>query len=210
MSHIVLLGDSIFDNGAYVHGGPAVIDQVRERLPEGWRATLNASDGSVIDDVHRQLAQLPEGASHLVVSVGGNDILAEIAVLGESVGTVGEGLRRLAEIRDGFERAYRRLAHALRGRGLPAVVATIYNPHFPDGGLQREAVAALCLFNDVVFGAARECRLPVLDLRAVCTAAEDYANPIEPSSLGGAKIALAIRDILMGHDFSRREAALLP
>jgi len=29
MTHLVLLGDSIFDNAAYVAGAPAVIDQVR-------------------------------------------------------------------------------------------------------------------------------------------------------------------------------------
>ena len=47
-SQLVLLGDSIFDNAAYVPGRPAVIDQVRNRLRQGWRATLLARDGSVI------------------------------------------------------------------------------------------------------------------------------------------------------------------
>lgn len=32
-------------------------------------------------------------------------------------------------------------------------------------------------------------RLPVINLRAICTYPEDYANPVEPSSVGGAKIA---------------------
>ena len=39
MSHLVLLGDSIFDNARYVPGGPAVIEQVRQSLPTGWRAS---------------------------------------------------------------------------------------------------------------------------------------------------------------------------
>ncbi|MGZ8470667.1 MAG: SGNH/GDSL hydrolase family protein, partial [Gemmatirosa sp.] len=33
MRHLVLLGDSIFDNAAYVRGGPDVVAQVRARLP---------------------------------------------------------------------------------------------------------------------------------------------------------------------------------
>ena len=33
MQHLVLLGDSILDNGAYTAGGPAVIEQVRAILP---------------------------------------------------------------------------------------------------------------------------------------------------------------------------------
>ena len=42
MGHVVLLGDSIFDNALYVPGGPAVIDQLRRELPAGWSATLLA------------------------------------------------------------------------------------------------------------------------------------------------------------------------
>ena len=35
MSHVVLLGDSIFDNGRYVPGGPSVIEHLRKALPAG-------------------------------------------------------------------------------------------------------------------------------------------------------------------------------
>ena len=35
MSHVVLLGDSIFDNAAYVPDRPPVIDQVRRRIAAG-------------------------------------------------------------------------------------------------------------------------------------------------------------------------------
>ena len=55
MSHVVLLGDSIFDNAAYVRGGPDVIRQLREVLPPGWTGTLRAVDGAVTASVPRQL-----------------------------------------------------------------------------------------------------------------------------------------------------------
>ena len=42
MTHAVLLGDSIFDNAAYVASGPDVLRQLSGILPSGWRATLNA------------------------------------------------------------------------------------------------------------------------------------------------------------------------
>ena len=51
---------------------------------------------------------------------------------------------------------------------------------------------ALALFNDVIIQVAMENRLRILDLRTVCNSPEDYANPIEPSSNGGVKIAEAI------------------
>ena len=40
--------------------------------------------------------------------------------------------------------------------------------------------------------------LQVIDLRAICSRAEDYANPIEPSSIGGEKIARAIVALVTG------------
>jgi len=75
MGHVVLLGDSIFDNAAYVPGGPAVIDHLTAALPHGWRETLLAVDGAGADDVATQLRSLPADATHLVVSAGGNDAL---------------------------------------------------------------------------------------------------------------------------------------
>ncbi len=54
MAHIVLLGDSIFDNGRYVLGGPDVIAQVRKSVSAGWKASLLAVDGSMTDDVPGQ------------------------------------------------------------------------------------------------------------------------------------------------------------
>ena len=51
VGHVVLLGDSIFDNAAYVAGAPDVVRQVRQRLPQGSKATLAAVDGSTIGDV---------------------------------------------------------------------------------------------------------------------------------------------------------------
>jgi hypothetical protein len=210
MSHLALLGDSTFDNAAYVGAGPALVDQVRERLPAGWRVTLLAVDGSLIADVLEQLAALADDVSHLVVSVGGNDLLAELSVLGTRVGTVGEGLGRLATIRDRFERDYERMLQAIDAVGRPAALCTIYNPRFTDAVLQREASTALALFDDAIVRAARRARLPVLDLRAVCTAEDDYATPIEPSAAGGAKMAGAISELLLQHDFTRKTTSLWP
>jgi hypothetical protein len=52
-----------------------VIEHLRKRLPNHWRATLLAVDGSVASGVSRQLGGLPADATHLVVSTGGNNAL---------------------------------------------------------------------------------------------------------------------------------------
>ncbi|HEX8423173.1 MAG TPA: hypothetical protein VF634_07170, partial [Pyrinomonadaceae bacterium] len=64
MGHAILLGDSIFDNAAYVGARePDVVRQLREQLPGGWQATLLAIDGSVIGGVRAQAARLPADSS---------------------------------------------------------------------------------------------------------------------------------------------------
>jgi hypothetical protein len=42
--HVVLLGDSIFDNRAYTGGDPDVIAHLRALLPSGWQASLVAGE----------------------------------------------------------------------------------------------------------------------------------------------------------------------
>jgi hypothetical protein len=43
--------------------------------------------------------------------------------------------------------------------------------------------------------------LPLIDLRLICNDDADFANPIEPSVQGGAKIAAAIETLLADYDF---------
>lgn len=189
--HIILLGDSIFDNGAYVGGAPDVVRQLRDLLPQDWRATLLAVDGAVTDSVARQLAGIPAEASLLVVSTGGNDALGESWLLGESVGSVGEGMMRLADAQSRFRERYERMVDGVLARRLPTALCTIYDADFP--APQGQVItAALSLFNDVITRAAFSRRLPLIDLRLICAEPADYANPIEPSEQGGAKIAAAI------------------
>jgi lysophospholipase L1-like esterase len=190
--HIVLLGDSIFDNTGYVPGGPDVVNQLRALLPGGWRATLNAVDGSVAGDVKRQIGWLGSDVTHLVVSVGGNDALGYSSLLDEGATSVAEALLSLSEAADRFAENYRAMLDGILARRLQTAVCTIYDPRFPDPIRRRIATAALTLFNDVITREAFARKLPLIDLRLICNDDGDFANPIEPSVQGGEKIAAAI------------------
>ena len=63
MKHIILLGDSIFDNASYVPGKSPIIKQLQSQLPTSWKATLLAVDGDVTEDVLSQTSNLPDDAS---------------------------------------------------------------------------------------------------------------------------------------------------
>jgi hypothetical protein len=197
MPKIDLLGDSILDNAAYTRGGPDVISQVRERLPSGWSATLLAVDGSTTEDIADQLTRVTDKTTHLVLSVGGNNALGHIGVLEVPAASVADAVGLLADVVSDFEQRYRLAVAACFATSLPMAVCTIYNGWF-DGPFQRLATTMVALFNDVIIRVAAEHSLDVIDLRAVCKAAEDYANPIEPSSVGGAKIAQVIVGLVCG------------
>ncbi len=206
MKHIVLLGDSIFDNAAYVSGGPDVVHQLRERLPAGWQATLRAVDGATTSGVKAQLQRLPRDASHLILSVGGNDALGQSGILSQRASSVAEALNGLAAIREQFGRSYRAMLEAVLALGLPTAVCTIYDANYPEDQHQRLVVTALTVFNDCITREAFARGLPLIDLRLLCDRKEDYANPIEPSVRGGEKIAAAIAHLVASHDFSRQRS----
>jgi hypothetical protein len=204
MTQVVLLGDSVFDNAAYVGGGADVLTHMRRRAPDGWGATLLAVDGSVVDGVHSQLQRVPAEATHLVVSAGGNDALQSAGILEERAGSTAEVLLRLADVTEQFEASYRRMLRAAVETGKPTAVCTVYYPRFPDALAQRLAVTALTVFNDAILRAAFGAGVPLLDLRLICNEDGDYANPIEPSEAGGAKIADAITRLVSEHNFGHR------
>jgi hypothetical protein len=201
MPHVVLLGDSIFDNAAYVALGEAVIEGLARQLPAGLRASLLARDGAVIADVAPQLTGLPADASHLLVSVGGNDALLRAGVLEEPATSVADALAQLRSIRDRFRADYEAMLDAVLRPKLPTALCTIYEAQLPDIELRELAAVALTVLNDVITRNAVARRLPLIDLRVIFSRSSDYANAIEPSGQGGRKIAAAIVELLQRHDF---------
>lgn len=199
---VVLLGDSVFDNGAYVGGLPDVAEQVRGSLAAGATAVLAAIDGSQIEGVGGQFKRVPPDATHVIVSVGGNDALDCLNLFDTPVGSIAEALLRIGDVGSTFGFKYRRMLESTLAFGIPTAVCTIYYPRFPEAGLQAVAVAALSHFNDRILLEAFRVGVPILDLRLICDDPQDYANPIEPSAQGGQKIADAIARLVRGHDFA--------
>lgn len=209
MAHIALIGDSIFDNAAYTIGGPAVIKQVRKLIPIGWRATLGAVDGAGIDGIASQLARLPADVDRLVVSVGGNDVLNLAPLLETPVTTSAEAVRMIGDAARAFENAYREMLQQCLHTDRHAVICTIYSGNFPDPEFQRVATTALAPFNDAIIRIGVEHALTMIDLRLICRVPADYANPIEPSSTGGEKIAKAIVRAASGDGGWERSARII-
>ena len=171
------------------------------------RSSSLAVDGSTTVDVSSQVQRIPSDATHLVLSVGGNDAIMNSDVLLKPLDSTATALGNLTDVSQEFEEKYRRAVAACRKTGYPLTICTIYNGNFPDREYQRLASTALMVFNDAILRVGFEFGLTVIDLRFVCSSPEDYANPIEPSSKGGAKIARCIvRSIEQGGNPGARVA----
>ncbi len=118
----------------------------------------------------------------------------------EEAASVEQALGRLADIHDQFQHAYRGMLARVAEHGKPVAVCTVYDA-IP--GLARTDRAGLCVFNDIILREAFRIGAPVIDLRLICADRDDYAptSPIEPSAVGGGKIARAISRLVLEHDF---------
>jgi len=192
MPHIVLLGDSTFDNKVYVPNGSDVLSHLMGCLGSEWDASLQAVDGDKVEHVHQQLDDLPNDATHLVLSVGGNNALSHTDILFNRTESVLEVLSEMAKVAERFVESYGTLVCTLKDLNKSITVCTIYHPPLSDTTMQQLALTALPIFNDAILKIAFAEGLPVIDLRLVCTEASDFVNQIEPSESGGAKIAAAV------------------
>lgn len=191
MRHIVLLGDSVFDNRAYTHGDPDVAAHLRQLLPAPSSVTLCAIDGSTTYDVGCQLDRVPKHATDLVLSLGGNDAIMNADLLSLPVSSTAEALDLFRDRVAAFATSYGHVVEALVALGRRAIVCTIYHGKLAEPEARRAPIA-LAMFNDVILRSALRFGLCAIDLRAVCDTPEDFANPIEPSGQGGRKIAMAV------------------
>merc|ERR1740130_2157991 len=100
-------------------------------MERGWDMTVLAQDGSMLEDVkERQVPLIPEGATHIVLSASGNDLLSLLNQMvlanftfSSMYGTIGIGLNEVAE-------KYRALLQQLKSHGCHLAVCTVYRPNF--------------------------------------------------------------------------------
>ena len=223
MKSIYLLGDSIIDNGAYVG-----IDEkdVASHLNSMYKCSpqinINnrAVDGHTMKDLlDTQLSD--EGlneATHIVMSIGGNDLLQNISFL-QMTSKLSEvmnkdarigkwGVRELNpsrnkvfeetyfEIIKPFNSLYETIVEKLSNYRAKLLLCTVYegdlfgSDEFKNVFYSSKTMVSI--FNDLVYKSSSKFKTDVLELRNIFVSSEDYANPIEPSHIGGEKLAKSI------------------
>ena len=199
MAVVNLLGDSIIDNKVYV--GPHELS-VTEHLHNLTDDVINsiAVDGHTTKDVIRaQLDKLPYYSTHQVLSIGGNDLLQNMFFLKNTEQlTANEVFEQSVGIMAPIKRRYQTIVEKLSLQNSNILLCTVYegnllnDPLLYDIALSSKAMVSM--LNDIVYSTANMYNAEVLELRNIFTKPRDYANPIEPSHIGGSKFALEIND----------------
>lgn len=200
---IALLGDSTFDNAAYIGGQEHGVRSQLERVfgSGAARVDLLAVDAAVTESVlEQQVPRVPRDATHVLLSVGGNDALHTRWHLESArIGTAAEALLLLYELQSAFESRYRGLVSRICDSRQPPPRLMLVVPYWPrfgdvqDSEDQRVAHTGMALYADVILREATSRGLPVLALRA---SPQYYANPIKPSAAGGAAMAAMIKRMI--------------
>ena len=197
---ITLFGDSIIDNGVYVGSEElSVLQHLQQRRPDRIFEQRAVDGDTTADVLSNQLVDRHSGIG--VLSIGGNDLLQNMRLLAtEDRVTPMELFESLGAVADGFIDRYQSILSMLRG---PCLVMTIYNPSFQRdpamAHLQRSCEMVVGMFNDIIHQLARQHDKDLLELRDIFVEESDYANPIEPSHIGGGKLADAIIEWVEKH-----------
>ena len=205
-SQLVLLGDSIIDNKTYVLDGEFSVFEHIQSKTETPVIQL-ALDGATTDDViSKQINLIPFGASHIVLSVGGNDLLNEIDFLLEDFKyTPNQVLERCQSLIAPITQKYESIVSQLQTTSrVNLLLCTVYEGNL-EGSVMYDDIAVssramLSLFNDSVYKTHNMFKTEILELRNIFVSPEDYANPIEPSHIGGEKLAKAINKWVETHN----------
>jgi hypothetical protein len=194
---LVLIGDSILDNGPYTRPGPDSTAHLQEQLPQ-WLVRRLAQDGAIMSDIQTQLRDLNDRPSVAVLSIGGNDALRHLSLLDRATSGSADVLQELLVIVDDFGSEYESVARSVAGHAERTVLCTIYNVQLQPARYAELARVPIALLNDRIIQTAGRLGVDVLELRSVCTDPEDFVQQIEPSARGALKIASAIATLVTG------------
>ena len=222
--NILLLGDSIIDNRSYVLKDELDVTAHLKKLyldQPDVSITNNAVDGDTMYDLeynHLDTSGIEE-ASHIIVSIGGNDLLHNISflqrtselskIMGKDARIGKWGVKELNpsrnrvfeetyfEIIKPFTKQYETIVANLSNHRAKLLLCTVYEGDLVDSDefsdVNNSSKTMVSLFNDIVYRTANKYSADVLELREIFVRPEDYANPIEPSHIGGGKLAKAIQ-----------------
>ena len=169
---IVLMGDSILDNSAYVASGDSVYEQLKNKTNNN---VLNvAKDHSTIVDLYSQLDKVPIEMNtintYVFISAGGNNIL-----------TNSNNIYKLFQ-------QYGDFLNSLKTR-LPNVKLFLFNLYVPINSKYSNYKPIIENWNNKLTNNKDKYNYEIKDLFNLLVSSDDFVYDIEPSETASKKIA---------------------
>ena len=181
INNVILLGDSVLNNSNYVPSGKSVSDILNSKLSN----VLNlAKDGATINDLYRQLDDIPieldKAETFVFISAGGNDILNKRMELNP------------VDIKNLFD-SYMNFLRALRVKLVSAKI-NVLNLYLPANPRYASYKSSITQWNNLInqYSSKIGEMYNVIDIYSLLTTPNDFVYDIEPSETGSEKIAKII------------------
>jgi len=177
---IVLIGDSMLNNSAYVSANQSVPDLLSKKLV-GNTVYNFAKDGATINDCYAQLdkisTELNNSRTYIVVSCGGNNILSSRSL-------------KATDINNLFNE-YSELLKSIKTR-VPNASLYVINLYTPTNSHYVSYHKAIDQWNQLLEDNKSSLKYKIINTSSLLVTDEDFTYNIEPSEKGGKKIVEAI------------------
>lgn len=178
ITHIVLLGDSIFQNKKYVPKSKSVEYLLKEKL--SIPSLVLAQDNAIIYDIHNQYNTMPTDlnakSTNLYISIGGNDLLN----LYEHNNTKDSNLFNMV-----WELYKKTILMIIDNTQCNVILTDIYFITDPN---YSKYIPMIEKWNSNLYQFANQHKLKVFKISKILTQPKDFTNSIEPSVIGGKKM----------------------
>jgi hypothetical protein len=188
--NIILMGDSILKNNAYVNNGMSIEFLIEERNNQ---VLSLAEDHATIADIFAQINKLPielnKPNTFIFLSGGGNNILSHYVDQNQDITDT--------SILKPMFGAYKNLIKSIQTR-LPEAKLILLDIYYPDNLRYKQFHSIIKEWNNMIYDFAEKRKnniYAVIMISNHLTQNEDFSFGIEPSSSGGNKIADLILNI---------------
>ena len=177
---IVLIGDSMLNNSAYVSANQSVPDLLSKKLVGNTLYNF-AKDGATINDCYAQLdkisTELNNSTTYIVVSCGGNNILSSRSL-------------KTTNINNLFNQ-YSELLKSIKTR-VPNASVYVLDLYTPTNSHYMSYHEAIDQWNQLLEDNKSYLQYKIINTSSLLVTEEDFSYNIEPSEKGGKKIVEAI------------------
>jgi hypothetical protein len=175
--HIILLGDSMLNNKKYVKNGKSIYDLLEKNCKKDTIFNY-AVDGAFITDVYQQINKIPiddnNSNTFIFLSIGGNNFIDTT----ENIDSIFED--------------YQNLVNSIQTKMNESNIILL-NLYYPNNKEYHSYHERIKNWNTKLYKFVNEKKLKILKVNNFLNEPEDFTSNIEPSEIGGEKIAQNIK-----------------